>query len=421
MPIERARGTNDYGPDEMAPRRAVEVILRETAERFGFREVSTPTFEHLDLFTTKSGPGIVEELYAFKDKGGRDIALRPEFTASIVRFYLSELRNLPKPIKVYSVGNVFRYEEPQKGRYREFRQLNAEIIGAPPLHGDTEIIALAFECLRAVGVREVHARIGHIGMLRSFLKVPPADQAKILHCLDRRNFPALREELQRLGLGDLEEALTKYVALHGGSEVLDRGAKLLKGVGTEGFDYLKALAGRLQAYGIESVTFDLGVVRGLDYYTGMVFEIDSPNLGAEKQVMGGGAYTLAELFGGDAVPQTGFAFGLDRIVMAAIAEGVPLSKPRLDCYVIPIGDGLQSKGLEVLRSLRGAAVSADIDLMGRGPSKNLDYANAIRARFAVLVGEAESKRGVVAVKNLDSGEQKEMSLDALITVAKTTP
>jgi len=209
MPIERARGTNDYGPDEMAPRRAVEVILRETAERFGFREVSTPTFEHLDLFTTKSGPGIVEELYAFKDKGGRDIALRPEFTASIVRFYLSELRNLPKPIKVYSVGNVFRYEEPQKGRYREFRQLNAEIIGAPPLHGDTEIIALAFECLRAVGVREVHARIGHIGMLRSFLKVPPADQAKILHCLDRRNFPALREELQRLGLGDLEEALTK--------------------------------------------------------------------------------------------------------------------------------------------------------------------------------------------------------------------
>jgi len=421
MPIERARGTNDYGPDEMAPRRAVEVILRETAERFGFREVSTPTFEHLDLFTTKSGPGIVEELYAFKDKGGRDIALRPEFTASIVRFYLSELRNLPKPIKVYSVGNVFRYEEPQKGRYREFRQLNAEIIGAPPLHGDTEIIALAFECLRAVGVREVHARIGHIGMLRSFLKVPPADQAKILHCLDRRNFPALREELQRLGLGDLEEALTKYVALHGGLEVLDRGAKLLKGVGTEGFDYLKALAGRLQAYGIESVTFDLGVVRGLDYYTGMVFEIDSPNLGAEKQVMGGGAYTLAELFGGDAVPQTGFAFGLDRIVMAAIAEGVPLSKPRLACYVIPIGDGLQSKGLEVLRRLRTAAVSADIDLMGRGPSKNLDYANAIRARFAVLVGEAESKRGVVAVKNLDSGEQKEMSLDALITVAKTTP
>src|SRR2546428_12974583 len=172
MPIERPRGTNDYGPEEMARRRAVEGILRDAAHRFGFREVSTPTIEHLDLFTTKSGPGIVNELYAFKDKGGRDLALRPEFTASIVRFYLSELRNLPKPIKVYSVGNVFRYEEPQKGRYREFTQFNAEIIGAPALEGDAEGIALAIESLRAFGVKVFSDRSGHYGGLHSFLKLP---------------------------------------------------------------------------------------------------------------------------------------------------------------------------------------------------------------------------------------------------------
>ena len=134
--------------------------------------------------------------------------------------------------------------------------------------------------------------------------------------------------------------------------------------------------------------------------------------------MGGGAYTLAELFGGDPVSQTGFAFGLDRIVMAAEAEGVKLPTPRLDCYVVPIGEALQPKALGVLRTLREAGVSADIDLLGRGPSKNLDYANAIRARFAVLVGEAESKRGAVAVKDLDSGKQEEMRLEDLIARAR---
>ena len=421
MSVERPRGTNDYGPEEMARRRAVEAILREAAHRFGFREVSTPTIEHLDLFTTKSGPGIVEELYSFKDKGGRDLALRPEFTASIVRFYLAELRNLPKPIKVYSVGNVFRYEEPQKGRYREFTQFNAEVIGAPALQGDAEVVALAIECLRSVGVRDVHVRIGHIGMLRAFLKLPPEDQGKVVHWLDKRNFPALKAELARLGLGSLETQLRQYIELKGGTEVLDKGAKLLSGVATEGFEYLKALAARLKLYGVEHLTYDLGVVRGLDYYTGMVFEVDSPNLGAEKQVMGGGAYSLAEVFGGDPVPQTGFAFGLDRIVLAAEAEGVKLPVPRLDCYVVPIGEPMQTKALEILQTLRRAGVSADIDLLGRGPSKNLDYANAIRARLAVLVGDAELKKGRVAVKDLDSGKQEELALEALIARAVQRP
>jgi len=421
MPIERPRGTNDYGPEEMARRRAVEGILRDAAHRFGFREVSTPTIEHLDLFTTKSGPGIVNELYAFKDKGGRDVALRPEFTASIVRFYLSELRNLPKPIKVYSVGNVFRYEEPQKGRYREFTQFNAEIIGAPALQGDAEVVALAIECLRSVGVRDIHVRVGHIGMLRAFLKLPPEDQGKVIHWLDKRDFTALKAELTRLGLERIAAPLRQYIELKGGPEVLDQGAKLLAGVGMEGFEYLKALAARLRLYGVEHLTFDLGVVRGLDYYTGMVFEVDSPNLGSEKQVMGGGAYSLAEVFGGEPVPQTGFAFGLDRIVLAALAEGVQLPVPHIDCYVIPIGEPMQTKALETLQTLRRAGVSGDIDLLGRGPSKNLDYANAIRARFAVLVGEAELKKGRVAVKDLDSGKQEELTLEGLIARALQRP
>ncbi len=397
----------------MARRRHVEAAFRRAAESFGFREVQVPMFEHLELFTTKSGPGIVDELYAFQDKGGRDLALRPEFTAGVIRFYLQELRNLPKPVKVYSLGNAFRYEEPQKGRYREFTQLNCEILGAPAVDGDAEVIALASEAIRAAGVSEVEVRIGHIGTLRAFLKVGPADQAKVLHALDKRNFPLLKAELERLGLADQEKTLRKYIDLKGGPDVVRKAAALLGGVGTKAFDELQALGDRLRAYGVQ-FTFDLGVVRGLDYYTGTVFEIDSPNLGAEKQVGGGGAYTLAELFGGDPVPQTGFAIGLDRVVLAAEAEGVAMPEPRIDAYVVPIGDAMRARAFEVVRDLRRSGLRVDVDLVGRGPSKNLDYADAIHARFAVLVGEKELKGGSVAVRDLETGKQEEVSLETLV-------
>ena len=414
--FERPRGTNDWGPEDMAKRRFVESRFIQLAESFGFREVSTPTFESLELFTAKSGPAIVRELYAFKDQGGRDLALRPEFTASILRFYVSDLRSRPKPLKLYSTGNVFRYEEPQKGRYREFFQLNAEIIGGDPLLADAEVLALAIKTMRALALNQVNARIGNIGILRDYLPFAPADQALILHSLDKRNFTMLDAELARLGRSDLSEPLRKVVELSGDVSILDDASEALGGAGAPGFAYLRRLGVLLDAYGISGsyFSFDMGVVRGLDYYTGMVFEIDSPLLGAEKQVGGGGAYSLAEVLGGERVAQTGFALGLDRLVMAAVAEGVPIPSRRLVAYVVPVGESTREAALRVVSRLRGEGFSADIDLLERGPSKNLDYANAVRARFAVLVGENETKRNVVAVKNLESGKQEEMSLDDFV-------
>ena len=420
--FERPRGTNDWGPEDMAKRRFVESRFVQLAESFGFREVSTPTFESLDLFTAKSGPAIVRELYAFKDQGGRDLALRPEFTASILRFYVSDLRSRPKPIKVYTTGNVFRYEEPQKGRYREFFQLNAEIIGGATLPSDAEVLALAIGTMRAIGLRQVKARIGNIGILRSYLPFETADQAVVLHSLDKRNFAMLDAELARLGRKDLGEPLRKVVGLSGGVEILGAAEKLLGRAGKEGLEYLRQLAGLLTANGVGSsdYAFDLGVVRGLDYYTGMVFEIDSPNLGSEKQVGGGGAYSLAEVFGGERVAQTGFALGLDRLVMAAEAEGTTEAARALDAYVIPIGDEMRQRASQVVSMLRGASLRADIDLMGRGPTKNLDYANAVGARTAVLVGEKEAKAGAVALRDMKSGAQRDVPLDSLIEAIRST-
>ena len=194
--------------------------------------------------------------------------------------------------------------------------------------------------------------------------------------------------------------------------MLDRAAGFLGGAGGKPFDDLRTIGERLRTYGVP-FEFDLGVVRGLDYYTGTVFEIDSPNLGAEKQLGGGGAYTLAELFGGEPVPQTGFAIGLDRVVLAADAEGVSMAEPRLDAYIIPIGEAMRERAFEVLRDLRRAGLRADIDLVARGPSKNLDYANAVRARFAILVGEKESRGGSVSVRDMETGSQREVPLEGL--------
>ncbi len=413
--FERPRGTNDWGRDDMAKRRFVESRFVQAAESFGFGEIQTPIFESLELFAAKSGPGIVEELYAFKDKGNRDLALRPEFTASIVRFYVGELRSLPKPVKVYCYGPAFRYEEPQKGRYREFEQVDAEVIGGAPLASDAEVIALAIQTMHAIGLTQIRARIGHIGMLRAYLPVAPADQAKVLHALDKKNFDMLEQELRRLKREDLAGPLKRVVALHGDVSVLEEARTLLGGKGGDAFDAMRALSVQLTHYGIppSEYEFDMGVVRGLDYYTGMVFELDSPNLGAEKQVGGGGAYTLAELFGGEPVAQTGFALGVDRLVMAAEAEGVFGPAPQLDAYVVPIGESTRPRALEILSALRSAGLRADIDLVGRGPSKNLDYANAIRARYAVLVGERELKSEKVGLRNLTSGEQHEVPVSHL--------
>jgi len=418
--VERPRGTNDWGPEDMAKRRFVESRFIQLAESFGFREVSTPTFESLELFTAKSGLGIVRELYAFKDQGGRDLALRPEFTASILRFYVSSLRSLPKPLKLYTAGNAFRYEEPQKGRYREFYQLNAEIIGGASLPSDAEAVALAIGTMRAIGLKQVKARIGNIGVLRSFLPFSPTDQSIVLHSLDKRNFPMLDAELARLGRKDLSTPLRKLVELSGDASILNDAAKVLGGASTEGLDYLRDLAGFLDDYGVSrsDYTFDMGVVRGLDYYTGMVFEIDSPNLGAEKQVGGGGAYRLSEIFGGEPVAQTGFALGLDRLVMAAEAEGTIEAPRPLDAYVVPVGDTARKKAIQILTSLRAAGLGADIDLIGRGPSKNLDYANAIGARFAVILGERELKQGRATVREMATGVQREVALDDLVDTVR---
>jgi histidyl-tRNA synthetase len=412
--IQRPRGTRDFSPTQMAKRRKAELSMRDACARFGFGEVVTPTFEHSELFTLRSGQGIIDEMYVFKDKGDREMALRPEITASVIRFYVNELSTLPKPLKLYYVGNCFRYENPQSGRFREFFQLGAELIGTKSPETDAEVIALAINSIRATGLEEFIVRIGHIGILKSMVHSEikdPKVASDVLRMIDKEDFDAMGDMFDAKALPrQLFDKITSLAEVEGEVELLNNLEQ------SEATDYLKEIFSVLKLYGIEDCQVDLGIVRGLDYYTGMVFEIDAPRLGAEKQILGGGSYTLSELFGGESVFSTGFAIGIDRVLLALEAERpIELALP-LDAYVIPAKDDMRKYAFGIVSRLRSQGLKADVDLMRRTMSKNLKYAASVGSRYAVIVGKEEMAKRSVMLRNMKSGEQKVILADEVGSV-----
>jgi histidyl-tRNA synthetase len=403
----------------MGRRRFVEDRLRETVERFGFGEVMTPTFENIELFVERSGEGIVDEMYAFQDKGGRDIALRPELTAPVMRSYVNELSSRPKPQKLFYFGNVFRYERPQSGRYREFFHFGAELIGAPSIDSDAEIIALAQSCIKSAGLEKAFIRIGHLDVLQNVLNeigLPDHAHEPARRYIDKGDEESLDALLAEQGIDSEDSSkLTEIINLKGGKDAINKAQLILEG-GDEAFTYLSNLLRILEKYGFEDCMVDFGVARGLDYYTGMVFEIDSPSLGAEKQICGGGSYSLAELFGGEEVNSTGFAFGFDRLILALENEGVDLPLRSTGAYVIPIGSNTRDAALEILANIRDKGISADIDLMGRKMSKALAYANSTGVKKAVIIGERELAEGCVVIRDMDSGEQQTVKIGVVTDI-----
>ena len=408
--IQCPRGTRDFLPDEMERRRFYEGRLRETARTFGFREVETPIFEDSELFVLRSGPNVLKELYAFEDKGGRSIALRPEMTAPAVRMFVNGMSNDPKPIKMFYFGQCFRYERPQSGRYREFFQFGAEIIGSATPQTDAEAIAMASAMLGSLGLKDYRLRIGHIGVLRQRIAdigVPKERTAEVLQKLDKKLYDEARPLLTEMGVSeqDMEDlfALTETV---GGTEVLSK-------VPGEAGDWLRQVVAYLDAMGVRDLEIDLGVVRGLDYYTGMVFEAEAPALGAEKQICGGGSYTLSELFGGERVFSTGFAIGFDRALLALEKEGAVYQQKGIDAYVLCASDDVRIEAARIAASLRAEGLSVDQDIMDRKMAKAMKSASTVRARYAVIVGARDLENGEATLRDMESGEQSQVKIGEL--------
>ncbi|MDR0980531.1 MAG: histidine--tRNA ligase [Methanocalculaceae archaeon] len=405
--LQKPRGTRDFLPAEMAQRRYIERRMRTVARSFGYGEVQTPMFEELELFTLKSGEGIIGEMYAFEDKGGRKIALRPEITAAVVRAYVNEAQVAPKPLRWFYFAECFRYERPQKGRYRQFWQFGCELIGADSAAADAEVIALAYELLKSSGVRFI-LKIGHLAPMKHMLAgLDAVEQKKVMAALDKRDTDLLETTLAAIGHPDLFEPLVRLITAATLNEVWDvTGDIPEKERIEETFRYLAA----------QNIPFvqNFGIARGLDYYTGMVFEAFADNLGAENQILGGGVYRLAHLFGGKDVPSCGFAIGFDR-VMVSLGEIVPEAAPVVAVVATP---GTRAAAYAAAAAFRAAGITVVMDVMDRSFGAQLSSALKSGASYAALIGEKEAAAGTVTLKNLAQAAQKEMNLtDAVDEVA----
>ncbi len=402
MKIERPRGTRDFLPEEMEKRRELEKIFREVAELFGYREIQTPTFEHLELFTIKSGEEIIKEIYAFKDKGGRDLALRPELTAPVMRMFVNECSHLPKPLRFYYFSNCFRYERPQKGRYREFWQFGAELIGSNSPEAEAEVILLSYRMLERAGVN-FELSIGDVNLLRYVLRDIPEKEAA-MRLIDKEEFEALKRLLAKYDMVEIYETILQFREIKNveeAEEVIDYD-----------FSHLKKICEILDELGLRYFV-DFTVARGLDYYTGTVFEYYAEGLGAQKQVCGGGSYRLAKLFGGEDVPGTGFAIGFDRVMELFVKS------PKYEPPVVVVSLVESKEAFKIAERLRENGVKVVVDVMGRSLKKQMSFANDISAEYAVIIGKKELESGVFSVKDLVTGKQKSVSFEEAVELIKS--
>ena len=431
--VQRPRGTRDFTPDVMNRRLAFEKLLESKAICHGFKRIQTPIFESLDLFTAKSGPGVIKQLYAFQDKSERALTLRPELTAPVMRMISEEMRSSPKPLRLSYFGQCFRYEESKKGRYREFFQYGVELIGASGPLAEAEVVALAIGMLEECGLLDYEVRIGHVGILRDILTgiglseqgEPESPVAKAMRYLDKGDWDGLSELFSGNNIDtNFVEELQKLSTLNGGIETLESAREILSGLGIshESLDELASLLLSLQhlAPTPPSLKVNLCVARGLDYYTGMVFEVNVEELGGEGQVLGGGSYKLLHLFGlEDLDPCCGFGLGFDRVLLALEAQAdrvgrqevVPGETPSPSTLVLPFK--IESNAvLSIVKELRLAGKSVELDLRGKNIGKSLDWASKNGFTSVVIIGPQDLNNNQCSIKNLVTGEQNSTALDS---------
>jgi histidyl-tRNA synthetase len=400
------RGTRDFSPEEMNKRNYIEKIMRKTFETFGYREVQTPAFESLELFTAKSGETILDEIYSFTDKSGRNLALRPELTAPVIRFYVDKLQMEPKPLKLFYFGNCYRYDRPQKGRYREFKQAGCEIIGTDKEEAYAELIALAYKILDKTGLKNLELKIGNLNILSSIFnqfKITKDQQKYLTPLIDKSLFEEVFDALRDFGIKN--EDASNLTELLQTSDIKKIEDVIKEEDAKKKLIFFKKILSLLKECFNINYEIKMSIVRGLDYYKGIVFEIEAPLLGAEKQLCGGGAYELVSLFGGKSSPTAGFAIGFDRTIVALETEESKFPIYELDVFVIPVNDEMIKQSLKIVKDLRDSGFTVDIDLLRRGLSKSLKYANSINAKKIIIVGPDEMKNNSVIIRDMKTGKQ----------------
>jgi histidyl-tRNA synthetase len=420
----------------MKRRLALERLLEDVAQRHGFSRVQTPVFESLELFTAKSGPGVIGQLYAFQDKGERELTLRPELTAPVMRMVAEEMRQDTKPLRLSYYGQCYRYEEFKTGRYREFFQYGIELIGASGPLAEAEVLATAVNMLHASGLEGWEIRIGHVGVLKDALtglglsgdvdkKTGEPPIASAMRFLDKGDDEGLANLFSAHGLDPSNtEPLRALASLEGGAETLGPARALLSsmdGVSLEALDELEMTLTALAALAPAppALAVDLTVARGLDYYTGMVFEVKVAELGGEGQVLGGGSYKLLHLFGlPDLDPCCGFGLGFDRVLLALEAqaeasgrkEAVPGETDSRPYIAIAPHKADHLPLLPLVASLRESGARVELLLTKKNYGRIIKWTEGIGASHLLVVKPEDLAAGTGRLIDFNTGDRSDVKL-----------
>ncbi|MFC1585198.1 histidine--tRNA ligase [Fibrobacterota bacterium] len=420
MTVQTPKGTRDFYPDAMRIQNHIFRIWRDTCLAFGYEEYEAPLFEHLELYTEKSGEEILSQLYHFKDKGGRDLALRPEITPTVARMVNRKGPSLKLPIRWFSIPRLFRYERSQKGRLREFFQLNMDIIGCGGIWAEIDLIIAVIEMLKAFGLSQQDFYVGIssrrllTGMLKD-LQVPEHKMQKIYAAMDKKGkVPDDVWENMLLDCGLSAEGINRLRLFFGCSSLDSLIEQGKWGMMPPGLEELKQLFHRLEELGYEScVRLDLSVVRGLDYYTGVVFEVFDRKKKL-RAIAGGGRYDdLLEHLGGR--PVSGVGFGIGDVVLLEMLKQknlVPNASGLLDYFLVSFGD-ISTDMLALAGKLRKRGRRVTYSLQPGKVKKQLALANELGAGRVIFFGSDKAGEGTFEVKDMLKGEQRVVALEDL--------
>jgi len=419
LKVQIPRGTQDILPGQAKIWQWLEEKMREITNKYHFVEIRTPIFEHTEIFARGVGDTtdiVQKEMYSFQDRNGRDLTLRPEGTAAVVRSFVeNKMYGDPnQPVKLFYIGPMFRYERPQSGRYRQFVQFGVEALGSQDPAIDAEVISLAMNIYKEAGLKNVHLVINSLGDKESRAK---HREALINHF--RPRIGELCEDCQnRLEKNPLRILDCKVDREH---ELMKTAPSILEYLNDESKSYFEKVCQYLTDLDIE-YTIDPTLVRGLDYYNATTFEIMSsaPGFGSITTLCGGGRYNgLVEEFGGPETPGIGFALSIERLLAALEAEQVQLDIYNdLDFYVVALGERAKDYSVKLLNELRNNGFSADRDYSGRKMKAQLKSADRLNAKFVVIIGEDELDNGIVQLKSMETGEQREIKLETFIEEIK---
>ncbi len=406
---KKVRGTEDVLPKDSYRWQFVEDIMRKESSAFGYKEIRTPVFEHTNLFSRGVGETtdvVQKEMYTFDTKGGESITLRPEGTAGAARALLEHaIYNDGLPVKASYFVSCYRYEKPQAGRLREFHQFGLECYGTSNPAADAELICAAKSIFDRLQIKNLRLELNSIGC--------PECRKKYHEAL-KEYFENSKGELCETCLGRLERNPMRILDCKSPvcSGIAKNAPKVLDYLCDECADHFEKVKALLDKAGVEYIV-NPTIVRGLDYYTKTVFEFVSTDIGAQATVCGGGRYDgLIEELGGQHMPSLGFALGIERLLMLMDAQGIEIEKPATcDIYFASMGDEAQAKAFELTQRVRSASLYAECDVVGRGLRAQMKYADKIGAKFSIVIGDNEIAENKAKLKDMNSGQQREISLD----------